>query len=109
MDIFSALQTEPNETKEPDRTVVRLTTSAWHDENGTYLRKSLRYLKRKCEGWNCLNEEAQNVGADEALQNIENLYDCKDGIYEVVPCNFSYDWESGHCDGYELKLIPFKP
>lgn len=41
------------------------------------------------------------------MNSIINLDECGDGLYEVVVCNETHDWESGYVDGYDLKLIPF--
>ena len=45
------------------------------------------------------------MGVDES---IINLYECDDGIYEVIMCNLSHDWETGYLDDWDLKLIPYK-
>lgn len=91
--------------KQPDSiTVIRLQTSLWHDKRGCYIRKSLTYLKRKCVGYNILEEDCGAVGA-EILENIENLYDCEDGVYEVVMTNISHDFESGYVDDYDYRLV----
>lgn len=89
------------------RCVVRLTTSAWSDKRGLHLKKSLTYLKRKSTGWNALADEADAAGDLNASDSIINLDECEDGVYEVVTCNHSHDWETGIIDGYDFKLIPF--
>lgn len=87
--------------------VVKLTTATWADKRGLHTKKSIIYLRRKCTGFNMLEEEDSAVGAVDAVNSIINLDECVDGIYEVVACNETHDWESGHVDGYDLKLIPF--
>lgn len=84
---------------------VRLKTSYWSDSNGVYTKKSLTYLRRKSQGYNLLKEEVSAVGAEDAVKIIENLYDCEDGIYEVVVCNERRDWEAGYIDQYDFKLV----
>lgn len=87
--------------------VVKLATTTWADKRGLHIKKSLTYLRRKCSGYNALEEEVSATGADDTARIIINLDECVDGIYEVVICNETHDWESGHVNGYEFKLIPF--
>ena len=91
-----------------NRCVIRLKTSCWADKNGVYKKRSLTFLKRKSIGWNVLKDDVDNIGAEEAILAIENLDHSPDGIYEVVVCNLSRDWETGYVDNYDLKLIPYK-
>jgi len=88
--------------------VVKLKTSTWNDSRGLHIKKSITYLRRKCVGFNFLEEEVSAIGPEEAARSIINLDECKDGIYEVVICNETHDWESGIVDGWSLKLVPFK-
>jgi len=37
--------------------------------------------------------------------NIDNL---ADGVYEIIVCNVSKDYETGIIDDWDLKLIPLK-
>jgi hypothetical protein len=76
-------------------------------QRGLHIKKSLAFLRRKCAGFNVLEEEADAIGAKDTARIIINLDECADGIYEVVVCNESHDFESGHVDGYDLKLFPF--
>lgn len=89
--------------------VVRLRTSTWSDRKGVHIRRSLTYLRKLCRGFNVLEEDVSNLGAEDAVGQITNLEECPDGIYEVRVCNQSTDWETGYVDGYDLKLIPFLP
>ncbi len=86
--------------------VVRLTRSYWHNNSMLCQKIELRYLKRKCINFNILAEDASNIGAEEVMPRIINLDECEDGIYEVVPCNESTDFETGYIDDYDYKLIP---
>ena len=95
--------------EEPARCVVRLRTTTWFDEKGLYTKRSLTFLKRKCVGWNGLEEAAHVIGSEGANRSIVNLDECKDGVYEVVVCNVSHDWESGHVDDWDFKLLPITP
>ena len=88
--------------------IVRLTTNYWDDKKGLYLKKSVTILKRKCNGYNIIQEDTDNMGADEVVSRIVNLYSIEDGIYQVVICNESRDWETNNVEDYDYKLIPFK-
>lgn len=96
------------EDKPEFRYVVRLTTSCWHDSKGCYLKKSIVVQRRKSKGYDILWEECSNVGADEVLAMIENLFEVKDGLYNLIFCNESRDWETGIVDDYDLRLTPYK-
>jgi hypothetical protein len=104
--IFEIIKEEDNSIK--PRCVVRLTTSTWSDERGVYKKQSITYLKRLCFEYNILDEDSKNIGANEVIEKIVNLHECEDGIYKVITCNPSYDWESGYLDDYDYQLIPFK-
>lgn len=87
--------------------VIKLTTTTWADKRGLHIKRSLTYLRRKCAGYNAIEEEIGAIGAKDAARTIINLDECGDGIYEAVVCNETLDWESGYVDGYDIKLIPF--
>ncbi len=88
--------------------VVRLTTTFWRDERGVYQKKNLKFLKRKCVGYNILDEDCQMVGVEEVISRIINLDCTPDGMYKVVVCNESRDWESNIIDDYDYKLVAVK-
>ena len=91
-------------------TVVRLSRSFWNDENGVYQRTSLRVLKRKSStkyGY-VLVEDALQSSAEEVLPRVVNLHECEDGVYEVVCCNVSKDWETRYDEDWDFKLIPYE-
>ena len=88
--------------------VVRLTTTYWHDKRGSYLKKSLVYLKRKCKDFNILHKDCYLSGADAVLPLIINLNEVEDGVYIVTPVNVTTDVEGGWVDGFEYKLVAFK-
>lgn len=104
-DIFGIEAAE--EQKQENRCFVRLRTTMWADKTGVYTKKSLTYLRRLCVGYNLLAEDVTQISADKIIPNIVDLYKCKDGIYEVVSCNESRDFETGYIDDYDYKLIPF--
>ena len=86
--------------------VVRLSRTAWHNENGVHYKTSLTYLKRKCVGYNILDDMAHMAGAIES--EPINMHELADGLYSVVMTNVSRDYESGMIDGYDLKLEPYE-
>jgi len=91
-----------------NQSVVRLKTNVWCDSKGLHFRKDLQFLKRLSFGYQIIEEDASNIGALDTFQQIINIDECVDGIYEVVVCNESHDYESGYVDGYDLKLIKFE-
>ena len=106
-DFENALQ--ENKTDERPVCIVKLTTSYWHDGAGCHVRKDLRFLKRKCQGFNILMEDCDVIGASDVMKRITNLNECKDGTYHVMTCNESHDWETPHIiDDYDYKLIPYE-
>jgi len=86
--------------------VVHLRTETWSDNDGLYVKKRLRYLRRKCKGFNILEEDVSNLGVNETTEHLINLFDVPDGVYEVVTCNKERDRETGYIDEYDYKLIP---
>ena len=99
------------DTAEEKRTrmVVRLRRSTWHDPDGVYQRIGLRYLKRHTEGFNVFDDECSNIGADDVLGKVINLNACDDGVYELVLCNAHRDYETGHVEDWDYRLVPFNP
>lgn len=92
--------------KEQNRCVVRLRTTTWGDGRGLHTKRSLTYLWRQCVGYNFLQEDAEVVGAEQAVALITNLGQCPDGVYEVVFQNVTRDWETGYVDGWDYKMVP---
>ena len=66
------------------RCTVRVKTTVWADKRGLHMKKSLMFLRRQCEGFNVLAEDASATGAEEVFPRILNLGEVEDGIYEVV-------------------------
>ena len=85
--------------------VVRVSTSYWSDDRGLHCKKDITYLKRKSSGFNLLEDNASDCGAEEVFPRITNLSECKDGIYRVDVCNVIKDWDSGYVEDYDFKLI----
>ena len=86
--------------------IVRLSTTYWKDARGLHCKKSILFLRRKSQGVDYLDEDADCVGSDETFARIVNFYECEDGIYMVAICNESRDWETGIIDDYDFKLVP---
>jgi len=95
------------ETLDVSRCVVRVTTTTWADKRGLHQKKSLLFLRRQCEGFNVLEEDVSVIGAEDVLPRILNLDKCEDGIYKVVTCNISRDYETGYVDDYDYRLEKF--
>ncbi len=91
--------------KQLNRCVVRLRTTMWADKNGLHTKKSLTFLRRKSKGFNVLEEDASAAGVEEILPRILNMDECEDGVYEVVTCNESRDYETGYIDDYDYWLV----
>jgi hypothetical protein len=87
------------------RCTVRVKTTVWADKRGLHTKKSLTFLRRQCEGFNVIAEDARAIGAEEVLPRILNLDEVEDGIYEVVVCNESHDYETGYVDSYDYRLV----
>ena len=102
--------TEPSLNSEPPcSSIVRLTTSYWHDERSMNVKRKLRFLKRMCTGHNVILEDCHMIGAEDVVSRIVNLDKCEDGLYSVVTCNESSQWETPHIiEDYDYELIPLK-
>ncbi len=87
------------------RCTVRVKTTVWADKRGLHTKKSLTFLRRQCEGFNILAEDISAMGVEEVLPRIVNLDKVKDGIYEVVVRDKSYDYETGYVDDYDYRLV----
>lgn len=101
---FSGLLTS-SPTYPENKSVVRVSTSYWSDNRGIHTKKSITTLRKQSSGYNLFDETLSAIGAEDSLKSIVNLDECGDGVYEVVTCNESRDFESGHIDDYDLKLV----
>ena len=102
------LQEESTKEEKPV-CVVRLITTYWHNSTGVFQKKTLRFLRRKCKGFNVLEEDCSIINASEVVTRIRNLDECKDGIYQVITCNEYSSWETPHIiEDYDYKLIPYE-
>ncbi len=90
------------------RSIVRVKTSIWKDKSGLHYQRDLIKMKRLSWDYQILEEDCDNMGASEVVKYIINLFEIKDGLYEVVTCNNRAScWESPVLDEYDYKLIPF--
>jgi hypothetical protein len=71
---------------------------------GLHLKKDLTFLNRKCLGHNILADDLENCGARDVYLRILDLSTAEDGVYEVVTCNESRDWESGYVEDWDYRL-----
>lgn len=86
--------------------VVKLVTSYYNNDRGIHMKKSLLYLKKKSIGsYNRLREDCLMAGTETVFPRIINLNECKDGIYEVMCCNFICDGDS--IEDWDYKLVPY--
>jgi hypothetical protein len=92
---------------ETNTVVVRLKTSFWNDSRGVYQKRALTFLRRKSRGFDWIYEEANMGGADQLVSRILNLNTVNDGVYRLVTCNESRDWETGIIDDYDFRLVPY--
>jgi len=98
--------THPEKIK--NRCVVRLSTSYWSDARGIHVKKTLRYIQKKCSGYNILSEDCSNTGVEDVIGQIVNLDECEDGVFLVVTCNEWSAWETPHIiEDYDYRLIPY--
>lgn len=93
--------------KKKNQVVVRINTTYWYDKNGAYFKKSLKILKRKSFGYNYLLEECRMAGSYDCISRIAGIDSLPDGVYEVVVCDVSRDYETGYVEDWDLKLVPF--
>jgi hypothetical protein len=87
-----------------DETIVRVATSYWSDNRGIHTKRSLLFLRRRCKGYNQIEEDVSFGGAEVTIRSIKNILDVEDGIYAV---SFKYTKDYwGEVDFEEYELIP---
>lgn len=84
--------------------VVMVGTEAFKRGNTYHFSRTLRVLKSETT-YDILEDVAQSIGVQEALESIVNLHDVADGKYLLIVCNVSRDWETNAIDDYDLKLV----
>lgn len=98
---------ENMDDKDACHCIVRLRTGFWSSKQGMHMKKDIIFLRKLSGGSNYVKEDVNMMGAEDVINGIVNLDECRDGIYEVVQCNIAVDWETGYQDSYAYKLIPF--
>ena len=88
-----------------NRTIVRIQDSYYKTYRGVAFKREMNVLKRKSVGCNLVEECFDDVECD--ICRIQNFDAEPPGIYEVMVCNESRDWETGWLDDWEYKLVPF--
>lgn len=84
--------------------VVMVGTEAFKRGNTYHFSRTLRVLKSETD-YDILEDVAQSVGVQEAIESIVNLHDVPDGKYLLIVCNVSRDRETNIIDDYDLKLV----
>lgn len=92
--------------KQKNICVVRVQTEGYKKGDTYFYGKSVRVLKRKTT-FDLIHEEVSNIGVIDGLENIINLVNISDGLYEVVVAHESYDCETGYLDDWSFKLVPY--
>lgn len=85
------------------RCVGRLSHNRYMQDGKLVSQTTFTLLKRKSQ----LSLSDLVVDPDIDIDNLA-LSDHAEGMYEIVMCNESRDYESGILDDWELKLIPYK-
>lgn len=98
---------QPTNMKPKPRIVVRLRTEYYTTERGVFRKTCLLYLKSKSTLHNFFAEDAEQSGPEYVIPKITNLADCPDGVYEIVWINIFRDWETGHVEDWDYKLVPY--
>jgi hypothetical protein len=88
------------------KSVVRLSTSYWITNGSLRRTQSITVMRRQSVGYQPIEEDASNIGVNEVFSKIVNLDGLVDGLYEVILCDESHDWETGYLDDYNYKLVP---
>jgi hypothetical protein len=99
-----------NAGSKPIVAVVSVKTSYYHTKRGFATTKRIDFLRRK-SNWECvysIKEDASCGGADAVIGRIINLNDVEDGIYRMIFINEHRDWESGHIEDWDYKLVPYE-
>ncbi len=92
----------------PSVAVVSVKTSYYSTKRGFATTKRIDFLKRKSDR-ECvysIKEDASFCGTDAVIGRIINLNDVKDGIYRMIFINEHRDWDSGHIEDWDYKLVP---
>lgn len=92
---------QPEEQHKPS-CIVRLSRSTYKRGSRFISETSISWLKSKSE------LSIYDITDLEDVFDIINIEECEDGLYNLVACNFSRDYESGMIDDWDVKLIPYQ-
>lgn len=97
-------------SKEPaPRVFVTVTDSYKYNKNNSTVTRynAIRTLKSLSEGYNFLEADIEECGAELVMKSFTNLESVSPGRYEVIYYNTRYDSE-GYAEEWQYKLIPFE-
>lgn len=92
----------------PNQLIVRIRTEYYSTKRGVAKTRKLETLKRKSSGFDFIEEDTAQVGADGVIETIINFDSVDDGIYEVIMINLCHDYETGMLEDWEYKLVPYE-
>lgn len=87
--------------------VVRVGTEGFKRGDTYFYGRTIRVIKRKTE-YDLLHDYCQQVGIQEAIENILNINSVEDGLYQLLMCNISKDYETGYIDDFNFKLVKYE-
>lgn len=87
--------------------VVRVGTEGFKRGDTYFYGRTIRVIKRKTE-YDLLHNDCQNVGIQEAIENIVNINKVDDGLYQLIMVNVSKDYETGHIDDFNFNLVKYE-
>lgn len=93
-------------SKEKERTIVRLKTDYFNQGNSVCIKKSLTVLKRKSNGLVNLLDFLQEEPTH--MECITNLHEVEDGVYELITHNERFMNESEYPEDWDYMLIPYE-
>lgn len=85
--------------------MVMVGTEAYKRGNTYHMGRTIRVLQSETT-FDILHEDSDAIGIHDALSQIININYVQDGKYKLIAVNQSRDWETGHIDDYDLKLVP---
>lgn len=89
-----------------EQTVVRVTTTCWADKNGYSCKKQIRFMRRKCTGFNLLSQEIEIVSNENLATLISNLNEVEDGLYDVSVIGYDTGSDGEQYD-FQFELTPY--
>lgn len=88
--------------------IVRLTTTAWADHAGLYLKRHLRFQKKLSDAELCpVLEDSEQISALAAINAVKNFNCVPDGLYKLVVIDKVYAQDTGLLDSQVYELRPY--